>query len=130
MAETSLCSETGATFFFTLHFGNTCTLHASRFTHYRNVELLTDDTVDAHKEKGEAFHQAMQESKEAIGMVPTARLDLTVAIPSEESDQENIEPMDVETPSGRKRPQPPDDDDSDGEVGVRKVPCLQIVILH
>ena len=66
-------------------------------------------------------------------LAPEARLRLIVSIPSDdeevmesgrgmdEDDQENVEPMEV-IPSGQKRPRPlADSDDSDAEIGVRKV---------
>ena len=96
----------------------------------RNLEILSAATLDAHSEVTEdGFQSAIEGVKEAMKMTPKARLDLVVAILSEneedeeeeEEDQENIEPMEV-VPLGQKRPRSiADSDDSDGEIGVRKV---------
>lgn len=82
----------------------------------------------------------MEGVRGAVKMTPEARLSLIVSIPSDEEeemengggmdeeDQENIEPMEV-VPSVQKRPRLlADSDDSDAEIGVRKV--KHIVHLH
>ena len=98
----------------------------------RNFEILSAATLDAHSEVTEdGFQSAIEGVKGAMKMTPKARLDLVVAILSEdegeeeeEEDQENIEPMDV-VPLGQKRPRSiADSDDSDGEIGVKKVHYL------
>ncbi len=98
----------------------------------KHLEVLTQGSVGQHQEEEVGFEEAMQEAGEAIGLTLKARLeDLVVDIPSEDEqeegkggNQENVEPMDA-TPSRRKRLRPlsEDDDDSDSEIGVRKVSC-------
>ena len=96
------------------------------------MEILSASTLDAHSEVTEnGFQSAIEGVKEAMKMTPKARLDLVVSILSEDEgesegeedggDQENIEPMEV-VPLRQKRPRPlADSDDSDGEIGVKKV---------
>lgn len=102
----------------------------------RSLEILSASTLDAHLEVTEdGFQSAIEGVKEAMKMTPKARLDLIVSILSEDEgeneeeeggDQENIEPMEV-VPLRQKRPRPlGDSDDSDGEIGVKKVHQSQL----
>ena len=101
--------------------------------------MLTEATLGIHGDKKEAgLPEAVQEAGEAIALSPEGRLRLVVDIPSEgegesageegresEENQENVEPMES-TPSGRKRLHPHESDDSDADIGRRKVTLLPL----
>ena len=96
------------------------------------MEVLTEATLGIHGDEKEAgLPEAIQEAGEALALSPQGRLLLVVDIPSEgesageegregEDNQENIEPMEL-TPSGRKRLHPLESDDSDADIGRKKV---------
>lgn len=100
-----------------------------------NIESLTEATITHHQENEEGFVEAIKGAKEALGLSLKARLELVVDIPSEGEEeggnQENVEPMEVSS-SGRKRPcpLPGSDEDSDDEIGVRKVSQFVCVYVY
>ena len=102
--------------------------------------MLTRATLGIHgDEKEVGLPEAMQEAEEALTLSLESKLQLVVDIPSEgegegegngelgrggEDNQENVEPMEL-TPLGRKRPHPLESDDSDADIGRRKVTYLE-----
>ena len=100
----------------------------------RDSEIFSEATVTAQSEaceREEGWEEAVQECRSALAMEIKERAGLMVDIPSEGEDEWSGEEGGgecngdggVATPSGRKRARPllSSGDDSEGEIGVRKV---------